>query len=267
MFYGAKNCRLQIGNTSMDYICFGKGEKPLILIPGLGDGLKTVKGTAVPFAMMYRKLSERYRVYAFSRINDLTDDYTTRDMANDLALAMENLGIDFAYIVGISQGGMIAQYLAIDHPEKVEKLLLVVTISKPNEVCTEVINRWINWAQSGDYKNIMIDTAEKSYSEKHLKKMRKMYDIIGSVGKPKSFKRFIIQARACITHNAYDELHKITCPTLVIGGMEDKIVTAKASEEINAQISGSKLIMYDGLGHGTYEEAKDFIDRVIEFCN
>ena len=44
MFYNAANGNIKIGNTDMDYISFGKGEKNLIMIPGLGDGLKTVKG-------------------------------------------------------------------------------------------------------------------------------------------------------------------------------------------------------------------------------
>ena len=45
-----KNGQLTIDNTTMDYISFGKGKKKLIMIPGLGDGLKTVKGMALPFS-------------------------------------------------------------------------------------------------------------------------------------------------------------------------------------------------------------------------
>jgi pimeloyl-ACP methyl ester carboxylesterase len=52
----------------------------------------------------------------------------------------------------------------------------------------------------------------------------------------------------------------------VIGGKEDKIVTGKASEEIADRIPGCSLYMYDGLGHGLYEEAPDFLRRVKDFC-
>lgn len=266
MFNDAKNFRLDIGGKTMDCISFGRGEKALILIPGVGDGLKTVEGTAFPFSVMYRKLAKRYRVYAFSRINNLPDGYTTRDMAKDTSAAMDALGIKSAYIVGVSQGGMIAQYLAIDHPEKVEKLILCVTLSRPNGVVTDVVNRWIEMAKKSDYAGIMMDTAERSYSEKYLKKARAMYGLVSKMGKPDSFERFIIQARSCITHDAYDELSAISCPTLIIGGSEDKIVSPEASLEINERIKGSELKMYDGLGHGTYEEAKDFLDRIISFC-
>jgi pimeloyl-ACP methyl ester carboxylesterase len=58
----------------------------------------------------------------------------------------------------------------------------------------------------------------------------------------------------------------IACPTLVIGGTDDRIVTGKASEEIAEKILGSQLYMYQGLGHGLYEEAPDFLNRVKVFC-
>ena len=51
-----------------------------------------------------------------------------------------------------------------------------------------------------------------------------------------------------------------------IGGTYDRIVTGAASEEIAAKIPGSSLVLYEGLGHGLYEEAPDFITRVADFC-
>lgn len=52
MFYHAKNGTIQMGTTEMDYISFGSGDRNLIMIPGVGDGLKTVRGTAAAFALM-----------------------------------------------------------------------------------------------------------------------------------------------------------------------------------------------------------------------
>ena len=69
-----------------------------------------------------------------------------------------------------------------------------------------------------------------------------------------------------MTHDAYDLLDRIACPTLVIGGAEDQIVTGNASAEIAERIPGAQLYMYEGLGHGLYEEAPDFLARVREFC-
>ena len=236
------------------------------MLPGVGDGLKTVKGMALPFALLYRSLSKDFTVYVFSRRRELSAGMTTRDMAEELNCVMEALGLRSAAVVGVSQGGMIAQWLALDHPDKVEKLVLTVTLCRANAVIRDVIARWIAMAERGDYKGIMLDTAERSYSEKRLKQTRLEYRLLGSVGKPKSFERFLIQARSCVTHDTYELLPRISCPTLVIGGREDKIVTGEASMEIAERIPGSELVLYDGLGHGLYEEAPDFLQRVAEFC-
>lgn len=265
MFYGAKNLKLKIENTEMDYIVFGKGTKPLIMIPGLGEGLKTVKGTAVPFAMMYRSIAKEYRVYCFSRRNILPQGFTTRDMAEDLYYAMQELGIEKAMVLGVSLGGMIVEQLAIHHPEVVEKLILTVTIARQNDIVQQMIGKWMDYAKEGKYKEIMIDTAENSYTENYLKKSRWMYGLLGNVGKPKSFERFLIMAEAGKNHDVYEELEKIACPTLVLGGRQDKIVGGFSSEELATQIPGCELYIYEDYGHGLYEEAKDFVPRVLEF--
>lgn len=265
MFYHAHNGSVRVGNSEMDYISFGNGNKNLIILPGLGDGLSTVKGMAFVFSIMYRVYAKEFTVYVFSRKNHMQEGYSTREMAKDHAEAMSILGISKSDILGISQGGMIAQYLAIDYPNLVNKLILSVTSSKPNETIEKVVGDWIEMAMQEDYKNLMIDTAEKSYSERYLKKYRLLYPFLGKVGKPKSFKRFLIQATSCINHNAHDELNKIICPTLVIGGDCDKIVGTTSASAIADKINESELFIYKGLGHAAYEEAKDFNERVLSF--
>ena len=262
----ARNCHLDLPSGTVDYIRFGTGPKALVMLPGVGDGLKTVSGMAFPFALLYHVLAKDFTVYVFSRRRELPPGMTTREMAEDLNTALEQLGLRESALVGVSMGGMIAQWLAIDHPEKVSKLVLVVTMSRPNPTVRDVIVRWIGMAECGDYKGIMMDTAERSYSERYLKKMRLEYRLLGNIGRPKSFDRFKTQAASCLTHDAFDLLDQIKCPALVIGGKEDRIVTGQASEETAAQISDCRLIMYDGLGHGLYEEAPDFFRHVSDFC-
>ena len=266
MLLNAKNGRLELPCGGMDYIRFGGGGRPLVMIPGVGDGLKTVKGMAAPFALLYRRLARDFTVYVFSRRETLDPGTTTRDMARDLDAAMEALGLASAAVVGVSQGGMIAQWLAIDHPGRVDRLVLTVTLARPNPTARAVIGRWLDMARRGDYRGIMVDTAERSYSERKLRRARRTYRLLGSVGKPKRFDRFIIQAESCVAHDAWDALDRIACPTLVIGGADDRIVTGEASVELVEAIPGSRLVLYDGLGHGLYEEAPDFLDRVAEFC-
>lgn len=265
MLYNAKNCSVKIDNTEMEYITFGSGEKTAVLIPGLGDGLHTVRGKAVPFAFMYREFAKEYTVYAFSRKNQLKEGYTTRDMARDQKAAMDTLGITKADIIGVSQGGMIAQYIAIDYPEAVNKLVLTVTVPKGNETLEAVVGSWIQLAYEDKYYDINVDTAEKMYTEGYLKRHRCMYPLIGRLNTPKNPERFIIMAKACLSHNAYDELDKIKAPTLVIGAEDDRIVTSYGSKVLSEKITGSELYIYEGYGHGVFEEAKDFNQRVYRF--
>lgn len=259
------NSSVKIGDTDMYYVSFGKGDKPFVIIPGLSDGITTVHNKQMLLSSYYKTFSKEFRVYVFSRKNKLPEGYTTKQMAADLKTALDTLDITKTSILGISQGGMISQHLAIDYPEVVDKLVLGVTISKPNETILQVVKSWIDMVKDGKYKEFAIDTIEKTYSEKTQKKYRPAYPIIARVNTPKDPQRFFVQANACITHDAYDSLDKIKCPTLVLGGKEDNVVGKNTSEEIAAKIKGSKIIMYDGLGHGAYEETKDFNNQVLEF--
>lgn len=265
MLWGAKGGSVRIDGTDMDYISFGKGQNILILLPGLGDGLTTVRGKAPVLALAYRMYAGNYTVYMFSRKNCLREGYSTREMARDQAQAMKILGISKAAVLGVSQGGMIAQYLAIDYPALVDRLVLAVTLARANETMRSAVGYWMELADRGEYKKLLMDTAEKSYSERYLKKYRLSYPFLGLAGKPENSRRFLIQAAACREHNACLELDRISCPTLVIGGGRDQIAGAESSAELAEKIRNSRLFTYEELGHGAYEEAKDFNSRVLDF--
>jgi len=265
MLWNAHNGWLKIGDTDMDYVRFGSGEKILVMLPGLGDGLATVKGTAVPMSAMYRLFAKDYTVYMFSRKNGLPDGYTTRDMARDQAEAMKQLGIGKASVVGVSMGGMIAQHLAADYPEMIEKLVLVVTSSRPNEILNESVTEWVAFAKRGDHTALMDNNVRRIYSDDYYRKNKWLVPIMGKLTKPKSYDRFLVQARACLAHDAYDALENIKTPTLIIGGEQDRALGPDASREIAERISGSKLIMFENWGHGVYEEEKSFNRTVLDF--
>ena len=265
MFWNTKNGTVPIKDTTMDYVRFGGGEKVLILLPGLGDGLTTVKGTALPMALMYRIFAKDYTVYMFSRINELPVGYSTRDMARDQAEAMDALGIVKADVVGVSMGGMIAQYLAIDYPGKVGKLVLTVTSAKPNPILTESVQEWISLAQMGDHGAFMDSNVKRIYSEEYYRKNRWMVPITGKLTKPKSYDRFFIQADACLTHDAFALLPRIQAPTLILGGERDNALGGDASRKMAAVIPGAELLMYAKWGHGLYEEERTFNKTVLEY--
>ena len=235
-------------------------------LPGLSDGLSTVKGKGVFLKAPYKKHLDEYTVTVFSRKNDMPDGYTIRQMAEDQALAMKMLGISRAAVLGVSQGGMISQYLAIDHPELVEKLILAVTAPSANDVVKGTVGPWIEMAKQGDHVRLMVDTAEKMYSKAYLEKNRKMFPLMAKFTKPKSYERFFRNAWAIMEFDARQELSKICCPTLIIAGDADNTVGNDAAYELEKGIPDSRLFIYKGLGHGAYEEAPDFYDRVYEFC-
>lgn len=265
MLWNAKNGEVAIGGTKMSYVSFGRGKRTLILLPGLSDGLTTVRGKALLLAKPYGVFLDKFTVYMFSRKDMMPDGYSVREMAADQAEALRQLGITRACVMGVSQGGMIAQVLAIEHPELVEKLVLAVTAPRVNELIQRNVKNWVDLAQRGAHKELMIDTAEKSYSQAYLKRFRKIYPFIGWVGKPKNYDRFLVNARAILGFDVSEELGKIACPTLILGGEKDQIVGIQASYELHERIADSELYVYPGLGHAAYEEAKDFNRRVFAF--
>ena len=256
-----------MNGKTMDYVTFGTGNQPLVIIPGLGDGLETVKGKAQLFSLSYRLLAKHYKIYVFSRINELRQGYTTRDMAADLAEAMETLNLDTAYIMGISQGGMIAQWLAVDFPERVQRLILAVTTAKPSQLARERIERWQKLSQSGNFKHLMLDIAQHSYTQKSYQKWRFLYNIMGRLGRIKDEKRIVIQSQSCLEHNSLGVLKYIHCPTLILGALEDDVIGVKGSKELEKAISGCQLLILKHSGHALYEENKVFQEDVCKFLN
>ena len=268
MLFHAKNGCVPVGDTDMYYVSFGRGEKALVILPGLSDGLATVRGKALMLAWPYRRFLRDYTVYMFSRKNAMPDGYSIRDMAADQAAACEALGLRRVSVMGVSQGGMIVQHLAVDHPDLVEKLVIAVSVPRCDDALHAGVQARIDMAERGDHKSLMIDAAEKGYTEKTLRVYRLFYPFLGLLARPKDgYRRFLINARAIQSFNASAELGRIACPTLILGGAEDRTVGAAGSAELHEAIPGSELYIFPDAGHAVYEEAPDFYDRVFRFLD
>lgn len=260
-----RNGCVEIGDTDMYYVSFGSGEKKVVMLPGLSDGLSTVKGKAWILSAPYKKYLKDYTVYMFSRKNNMPVGYSISDMADDQVLVMKKLGINKAYLCGVSQGGMIAQCIALNHPDVVEKLVLAVTAPNANEVACDSVSGWIDMAERGDHTCLMIDTAERMYSDKYLARNRKYFPLMAKFTKPKSYERFFRNANAILEFDIRDRLSELSVPTYILAGSDDKTVGNDAAPELHSRISGSKIYYFNGLGHGAFEEAKDFYDKIFEF--
>lgn len=264
MFYNLKEATIQLDHSKMDYAVFGKGEKSLVIIPGLT--LRDIKGAGWSLAYMYRMFAKDYRVYIFDKKQEITEGYTIKKLADDLAKAMKLLGIQHAHIFGVSQGGMVAQYLALDYPELVDKVVLGVTLARNNPTVEVVVKNWISLSEKNDFEGIVADMMTIMYSESYVKKYRWLFPVLTKLSKPKDMKRFVNLAKACLTCDTYDRLEKMKCPVLVLGGKKDQIVTGRASEEIAEKLN-CQIYMYDELGHSAYEEAPDFNKKIYDFLS
>lgn len=263
MLYNREENTIQINNTTMDYIVFGYGTKPLVMIPGLS--FNRVKGTSLLLAVLYRIFAKEYRIYMFDRIEDVPEGYSVEDIARDTAYAMKTTGITSAHILGVSQGGMIAQCLAMDYPELVDRMVLAVTLARPNATVETCIDSWIDMVSTGRMEEFTKDMLVKMYSGKYMKKHGFMIPLVVKLYKPKGMERFIRLAKAAANFSRYDELDKIICPVLVIGAKEDLIVTGEASEELARQLN-CDIYMYEAMGHGVTQELdNDFNKRVYRF--
>ena len=255
MFYNTKEKILNVNNDRINYITFGRGKKNLIMIQGLNTN--GIHGSAIPLALMYRIFTKEYKVFMFERRSKLEPEITILELAKDIENYMDALGINNADVIGVSQGGMIAQYLAINRPDLVNKLVLVATLSKSNETVTQVIENWVDLTKNDNYKELVKDMMIKMYSSKSIRKYKPLLPLLTILHKPKDKERFITLSKSCLTCDTYDFLDEIKCPTLVIGGKEDKIIGPNSIIEIIDKLN-CEFHIYENLGHALYEEAKDF---------
>ena len=129
MSYDIKEGTLEFNGYSMDYAVFGKGTKPLLLIRGLN--ITRLQGTVPNLVRRYRTYADNFRIYVIDRREPLPEVITDEFLAEDVYEGFRALGLESAPVIGNSQGGMIAQYLTLNHPEIVEKLVGADLIIRP----------------------------------------------------------------------------------------------------------------------------------------
>jgi len=251
----------------MEYIAFGKGD-PLLIIPGLGDGLASVGKSALQLYFYYRSYGKKARIIIASRPDPVPENSTTKTMAQDYAALMQNLGFTRFNVLGISMGGMIAQYLASDFPDSVEKTVFAVTVPELDQQGRGIITSWLEMARKNDFKNLIIDTTRKTFQEPKASR----YARLGSLGarfmRPRSFSNFLAQAGACLEHNGWDSLDKIQSPALVISGEKDQITPPGLGLELSKRLPRGEYVLLKGVGHGGFEERKKDFSRIIwDFLN
>ena len=130
----------------MKYMRFGReGAAPIVILPGLS--VQYVTDSAEAVAAAYGKLAADYDLYLFDRRTDVPEEYGIRQMAEDTAQAMQILGLHQAGIFSVSQGGMIAQALAVRYPQLVSAMVLGSTACRATAQTQDIVCSWIKLAK------------------------------------------------------------------------------------------------------------------------
>ena len=244
-------------------------EGAVVLLTGLGaKRLGWYKQLGV-FGQTYRTIALDHRDTGDSDL--ASGPYTTADQADDVAAVLKALGIERAFIVGISMGGFISLQLTLRHPELVEKLVLTSTSAggpthvQPGPEMLAMLGRDRRGTEPGElgrqsYTLIMAP----GYAEQHPEEMDRVAE--NARYRPQSSEAYLRQLQACMGHNASDRLSQIQVPTLVVHGEVDPLVPVENGKYLAQHIPGARLILYPNTGHiPIIERADDYNRDVLAF--
>lgn len=265
---------VQVGDIKMAYKVMGQGE-PLLLIIGASATMD-----AWPHEFL-DNLSSKYQVIAFDNrgmgyTTASPANFSVSQFANDTAGLMDVLGIKQANILGISLGGFIGQELAIEHPDKVKRLVLIATycggsqaiqtdpsvmrklqnLSDPTNLTTQDLTSFIEvmfphkWLVSHpDYYNQFIHSNDNRSNQ------------TAETSSPENLKKQT--AAVYLWPGTYNRLDRIEAPTLIITGMDDLLIPPENALILANRINGSWLIRLENAGHGLFGEYPSELARIV----
>ena len=251
---------------SMDYFCFGHGDRTLVILPGIS--VQSVMGAADAVAAAYQSLEDDFTIYVFDRRKDLPPVYTVRDMARDTSKAFQVLGLKDVCLFGASQGGMMAQVIAIEYPELVSRMMLGSTSAHVKDEQFSVLEEWIRLAKEGDREGLYLSFGKEIYPSEVFDQFRETMIEAAKTVTDEELERFIILADGTRDFDVTDELSKIKCPVLAVGVYEDGVLSADATMEIAVNLDyrpDFRLYMYIGFGHAAFDTAPDYRERMLRF--
>ena len=251
--------------NGLPYARIGNGARNLVVFDGLDFRHKPPSGIMLHMTYGYLgALIEDYSIYIVSRRPGLPQGYSLRDMSDDYAVMIKNELGGAADIIGVSTGGAIAQYFAIDHPDLVSRLVLAMTGFRLT-------------AESKELQRQVADLARK-------RKRRAAYALLGTAIMRKGlarhvFKWFmwllapllvpadpsdgIVEIEADDRYDLSGQLEKIKADTLVIGGEEDFFYDIR---ETAGEIPHARLVLYPDLGHNAmFVRSRQFGEEIRSF--
>jgi pimeloyl-ACP methyl ester carboxylesterase len=262
--------KIKVNEINIYYEIHGDGY-PLVMIMGF-------TGTAnfwSPF--LIDGVSKHFKTIIFDnrgagRTDKPDEDYSIKMIADDTVGLMDALNIEKAHILGLSMGGMIAQELVLNHPEKVEKLILAGThcggsrcVFPPVEITDFIAGKTTYSNEEWIEKEMPL-----LYSEEFIRKNpdfieKKKKGYLQAPLPDKSRERNVLAAGR---FNAGRKLKKISVPTLVLHGKEDKLIPYKNAEILANNIPDAKLVLFENLGHDLFSPEPEKVNKIIiDFLN
>lgn len=240
-----------IGEVQLSYERSGSGP-PLLLIMGMSG---TARHWGEPFLQALREDFEVI-VYDHRGVGDssrLEGSITIAQLAQDAAGLLAALEIDSAHVLGISMGGMVAQELALAHPELVRTLALGCTYcgGEGSSVTTgEVLQRLTEAMMSGDRLHTLRTAWEINVSAEQAAD-DEAWETFLEIGQRRAVAMPVVMAQlqACAVHDTSTRLAGVKAPTLIVHGTADEMIPVGNAQVIAGHLPEARLEIFDGVGH------------------
>jgi len=257
--------KIKIDDLNLYYEIHGEGF-PLVMIRGISGDAYWWDSAVI------NELSKEFKTIVFDHIGIGRSDGPARTqikkMADDTVGLMEKLNIEKAHVFGISMGGMIAQEVILNYPEKVEKLILCSTNcggSKAVQATNDVNQLMMSFTRHDHDYEIGKQAIQLMFTEDFIKKnsknveekLKDMTKTITSAG------NFTNQLQACMMHNTGSRLKQINTPTLVLHGKNDILIPPENGEILANLIPGAEFRYFDEPGHWVFSPDDKLISKTI----
>ena len=260
--------KIKANGITMNYEEQGTGE-PLILIPYLSADHACYAFQVAEYAKHFTCISLDLRGTGET---DKTDGaYSTEDLADDVAVFMQALGISRAHVTGLSLGAAIGMWLAAKHPESVASLSLHSAWPKTDSYMRSVIETFQHTAQAMGSVPEMVILALFPWCltpELYSAKPDYIQQLAAFVrSRPaQSVESFIQQSSAVMGHDAEAQLSRITAPTLITFGQHDVATSTRFADRLKKGIPNSELLIFEGCSHAPiYEKVEEFNQKTLAF--
>lgn len=193
-------------------------------------------------------------------------EYSIKMMADDATRLMEFIGIKRAHILGLSMGGVIAQEMAISHPDRVQSLVLCSTSCSVKNMIGASEKFWdvIESNARGDLSKMSPELLLSAYSPDYLQENKeRILRNMAASKHPTPPVGFIRQAQATLKYDSYDRLPDIKVPCLVLVGELDVQAPPENSRVLAERIPHAKLKIFENNAHMFLYEITDIAIPVI----